>query len=73
MKFNIKSDLIHDISADIIILAVDDKNQIIQRPKIPAATLSLLSKIVNGDDLKQEVGSVTVVHGDITFKPGYVS
>ena len=67
MKFNIKSDLIHDISADIIILAVDDKNQIIQRPKIPAATLSLLSKIMNGNDLKQEVGSVTVVHGDITF------
>ena len=27
MKFNIKTDLINDISADIIIIAVNDKNQ----------------------------------------------
>ena len=37
MKFNIKSDSIHDLSADIIILAVDDKNQIILKSKLPVA------------------------------------
>ena len=34
MKFNIKTDSIMDISADIIIIAVNDKNQIINKSKL---------------------------------------
>ena len=68
MKFNIKSDSIHDLSADIIILAVDDKNQIILKSKLPVASNAFLSNIINTNDLKSEVGASLVVHGDKTFK-----
>ena len=68
MKFNIKSDSIHDISGDIIILAVDDKNQIILKSKLSVASNAFLSNIINTNDLKSEVGASLVVHGDKTFK-----
>ncbi|MFL3023235.1 MAG: hypothetical protein ACJZ16_01805 [Methylophilaceae bacterium] len=51
MKFNIKTDSIMDISADIIIIAVNDKNQIINKSKLKPSCTTYLSNIISSKDL----------------------
>jgi leucyl aminopeptidase len=63
MKFTIKTDLITKISADIITLAVNDKNQILCEKQIDAVTLKHLNNILRLGDLNKRTGSSLLVHG----------
>jgi len=63
MKFTIKTDLITKIPADIITLAVNDKNQILCEKQIDALTLKHLSNILKLGDLHESSGSTLLVHG----------
>ena len=68
MKFNIKTDSIMDISADIIIIAVNDKNQIINKSKLKPSCTTYLSNIISSKDLLGDVGSILLVHGSKDFE-----
>jgi len=63
MKFTIKTDLINKIPADIITLAVNDKNQILCGKHIDALTLKHLNNILKLGDLSKSTGSTLLVHG----------
>ena len=63
MKFTIKTDLITKIPADIITLAVNDKNQILCEKQIDASTLRHLHNILRLGDLNERTGSTLLVHG----------
>ena len=63
MKFTIKTDLITKIPADIITLAVNDKNQILCEKQIDALTLKHLNNILKLGDLHESTGSTLLVHG----------
>ena len=63
MKFTIKTDLITKIPADIITLAVNDKNQILCEKQIDALTLKHLNNILKLGDLYKSTGSTLLVHG----------
>ena len=63
MKFTIKTDLITKIPADIITLAVNDKNQILCEKQIDALTLKHLNNILKLGDLHKSTGSTLLVHG----------
>ncbi|MDC0183013.1 leucyl aminopeptidase [Nitrosomonadales bacterium] len=63
MKFTIKTELITKIPADIIALAVNDKNQILIEKQIDALTLKYLNNILRLGDLNKRTGSSLLVHG----------
>ena len=63
MKFTIKTDLITKIPADIITLAVTDKNQILCGTQIDVLTLKHLNNILKLGDLSARTGSTLLVHG----------
>ncbi len=63
MKFTIKTDLITKIPADIITLAVNDKDQILCGKQIDALTLKHLNNILKLGDLHESTGSTLLVHG----------
>jgi len=63
MKFTIKTDLITKIPADIITLAVNDKNQILCGKQIDALTLKHLNNILSLGDLHKRTSSILLVHG----------
>ena len=63
MKFTIKTDLITKIPADIITLAVNDKNQILCSKQIDALTLKHLNNILKLGDLPERTSSTLLVHG----------
>ena len=67
MKFTIKTDLIARIPADIITLAVNDKNQILCEKQIDNMTLKHLNKILKLGDLDKRTGSTLLVHGSNTY------
>ena len=67
MKFTIKTDLITKISADIIILAVNDKNQIICSKQIESSTLKHLNNILKLGDLSKKINSTLLVHGSSKY------
>ena len=67
MKFTIKTDLITKISADIIILAVNDKNQIICSKQIELSTLKHLNNILKLGDLPKKINSTLLVHGSFKY------
>jgi leucyl aminopeptidase len=67
MKFTIKTDLITKIPADIITLAVNDKNQILCGKQIDALTLKHLNNILNLGDLHEGTGSTLLVHGTTKY------
>ena len=63
MKFTIKTDLITKIPADIITLAVNDKNQILCGKQIDVLTLKHLNNILKLGDLHESTGSTLLIHG----------
>lgn len=63
MKFTIKTDLITQIPADIITLAVNNKNQILCAKQIDTLTLKHLNNILKLGDLAERIGSTLLVHG----------
>ncbi len=63
MKFTIKTELITKIPADVIILAVNDKNQILCEKQIDALTLKHLNHILKLGDLNKRTSSSLLVHG----------
>ena len=64
MKFNIKTDLITKISTDVITLAVDDKNRIIDSSNLNKKTISYLNNVLALGDISEKLGSARVVFGD---------
>ena len=67
MKFTIKTDLITKIPADIITLAVNDKNQILCSKQIDTSTLKHLNNILKLGDLNERTGSTLLVHGTTKY------
>jgi len=67
MKFTIKTDLITMIPADIITLAVNDKNQLLCGKQIDPSTLKHLDSILKLGDLSATSGSTLLVHGAIKY------
>ena len=67
MKFTIKTDLITQIPADIIALAVNDKNQILCEKQIDALTLKHLNNILKLGDLSAKTGATLLVHGTTKY------
>jgi len=63
MKFTIKTDLITKIPADIITLAVNDKDQILCGKQIDVLTLKHLNNILKLGDLHESTGSTLLIHG----------
>ena len=63
MKFTIKTDLITKIPADIITLAVTNKNQILCGKQLDALTLKHLNNILKLGDLSSKTGSTLLIHG----------
>jgi len=63
MKFTIKTELITKIPADVIILAVNDKNQILCEKQIDAVTSKHLNQILKLGDLNKRTSSSLLVHG----------
>ena len=68
MKFNIKTDSIMDISADIIIIAVNDKNQIINKSKLKPSCTTYLSNIISSKDLHGDIGLLLLAYGSKDFE-----
>ena len=64
MKVNIKTDLVTNISSDVITLGVDDKNQLIDSSRLDKKTVSYLNNVIALGDISEKLGSVRVVHGD---------
>lgn len=62
MKFQFKSDLIKKIPADIIILAVSDKNQILNNSSLDKPLVSKLNNIIKTGDLSNKVGDTLITH-----------
>ena len=62
MKFQFKSDLIKKIQADIIILAVSDKNQILNSSDLDKPLVSKLKYIIKIGDLSSKVGDILITH-----------
>ena len=62
MKFQFKSDLIKKIQADIIILAVSDKNQILNSNDLDKPLVSKLKNIIKIGDLSSKVGDMLITH-----------
>ncbi|MGE4596707.1 MAG: leucyl aminopeptidase [Methylophilaceae bacterium] len=67
MKFQFKSDLIINISADIITLAIDDKNQIINANYLDKKLLVQLKNILEIGDLSEKIGEIMMVHSGDQF------
>jgi len=63
MKFAIKTDLISKLQADIITLAVNDKNQILCEKQIDPSTIKHLKGILKLGDLSNKTGSTLLIHG----------
>jgi predicted secreted protein len=68
MKVNIKTDLVTNISSDVITLGVDDKNQLIDSSRLDKKTVSYLNNVIALGDISEKLGSVRVVHGNTNFK-----
>ena len=62
MKFQFKSDLIKKVQADIIILAVSDKNQILNNSSLDKPLVSKLNNIIKTGDLSNKVGDTLITH-----------
>ena len=62
MKFQFKSDLIKKIQADIIILAVNNKNQILNSSDLDKPLVSKLKNIIKIGDLSSKVGDTLITH-----------
>ena len=73
MKFTIKTDLITKIPADIITLAVNDKNQILCSKQIDTSTLKHLNNILKLGDLNERTGSTLLVHGTTKYSRAILS
>ena len=67
MKFQFKLDLITNISADIITLAIDDKNQIFNAKYLDKKLLAQLNNILEIGDLSEKIGEIMMVHSGDQF------
>jgi len=66
MKFQLKSDSISKLSADIIILAVNKNNQLCSSLSLSKTLQDALNLIIKLDDLPKNTGSINIehIHGD---------
>ena len=58
MKFQLKSDSISKLSADIIILAVNKSNELCSSMSLSKTLLDALNLIIKLDDLPKNTGSI---------------
>ena len=69
MKFQLKSDSISKLSADIIILAINKSNELCSSLSLSKFIQDDLNLIIKLDDLAKDAGSVNIAHmHDGSFK-----
>ena len=68
MKFQLKSDSISKLSADIIILAVNKSNQLCSSLSLSKTLQDALNLIIKLDDLPKNTGSINIEHMHGDFK-----
>ena len=68
MKFQLKSDSISKLSADIIILAVNKSNQLCSSLSLSKTLQDALNLILKLDDLPKNTGSINIEHMHGEFK-----
>ena len=68
MKFQLKSDSISKLSADIIILAVNKNNQLCSSLSLSKTLQDALNLIIKLDDLPKNTGSINIEHMHGEFK-----
>ena len=68
MKFQLKSDSISKLSADIIILAVNKSNQLCSSLSLSKTLQDALNLIIKLDDLPKNTGSINIEHMQGEFK-----
>jgi len=62
MKFQLKSDSISKLSADIIILAINKSNELCSSLSLSKFIQDDLNLIIKLDDLSKDAGSVNIAH-----------
>ena len=68
MKFQLKSDSISKLSADIIILAINKNNKLCSSLRLSKSFQDNLNLIIKLDDLSKDTGSVNIAHMPGAFK-----
>ena len=68
MKFQLKSDSISKLSADIIILAVNKNNELCSSMSLSKTLQDALNLIIKLDDLPKNTGSINIEHMHGEFK-----
>ena len=68
MKFQLKSDSISKLSADIIILAINKSNKLCSSLSLNKSFQDNLNLIIKLDDLSKDTGSVNIEHIHGAFK-----
>jgi leucyl aminopeptidase len=68
MKFQLKSDSISKLSADIVILAVNKSNQLCSSLSLSKTLQDALNLIIKLDDLPKNTGSINIEHMSGKFK-----
>ena len=68
MKFQVKSDSISKLSADIIILAINKNNKLCSSMSLSKPLQDALNLIIKLDDLPKDTGSINIEHFQEAFK-----
>jgi len=62
MKFQFKSDLINTISADIVLIGINDKNQILLKKGLDRILVNYIKNILKAGDLPKKTGETLMLH-----------
>ena len=62
MKFQLKSDSISNLSADIIILAINENNKLCSSLSLDKSFQDNVDSIIKLDDLSKSIASVNIAH-----------
>lgn len=68
MKFQLKSDSISNLSADIIILAINEKNKLCSSLNLDKSFQDKVDSIIKLDDLSKSIASVSISHINSNYK-----
>lgn len=68
MKFQLKSDSISNLSADIIILAINENNKLCSSLNLDKSFQDKVDSIIKLDDLSKSIASVSISHINSNYK-----
>ena len=68
MKFQLKSDSISNLSADIIILAINENNKLFTSLNLDKSFQDKVDAIIKLDDLSKSIASVSISHINSNYK-----